>query len=119
MEGEEGSAPRMARSGSIVAVSSPPPELLGSLARSQSPDQASRSEPEGGGKTSTSCCVVCLVEKPNVLLAHGSTAHKCVCKGCSEKLKRQSDPAASPEMAARPLCPMCRAPIDLFVDEVF
>ena len=51
-------------------------------------------------------CVVCLSNPKDSTLVHGTTGHVCCCIGCAHELQRRKAP-----------CPICRAPIDLVIEQ--
>lgn len=46
-------------------------------------------------------CIVCMTEKKNACLAHGTTSHQVTCLACGNRLKE-----------ANMGCPICKRPIE-------
>jgi hypothetical protein len=73
-------------------------------------DATGTDDGDDGGEDGRTC-VVCLSEPRNAGLLHGSTVHRCVCRGCAHALLQA---AGRGRRAA--LCPVCRAPIERVLD---
>ena len=53
-----------------------------------------------------SLCIICLTDKRTVGLLHGSSMHVVACAGCAPHLRNQP-------------CPMCRAPVERLVENIY
>jgi hypothetical protein len=97
-EGQQGGRAGERRDGAAAAAGHSTPPQAGEAAAPQARARGAGAS-EGGGM-----CVVCIEREATAALVHGSTAHRCCCNLCADRLR-----------AATNRCPVCRRQIDSVV----